>query len=517
MMYNKIEAKHTCTVIHNYRKGNCVKLEHFFSMWDKAYFRYYPKAIRYDQDKKELIIPRGYPLKRLEFLFNSRAFVNRSCDPYDFGLQLKLRYLPRDMVQKEAISFITGKGKYSYTAAKSQLAINLNTGAGKTYVTVVASAILGLRAIMITSSLDWIRQWKDRITEYTDTQPNEIYELVGSASIAKVLNGMVHIKDYKYILASHQTIKSYGDKYGWNKVGELFCLLRVGIKIYDEAHLDFDNICDIDFSTDTYKTLYLTATPARSDRDENVIYQASFQTVPAIDLFNDETDPRTNYLAISYTSHPTPMDVERCKNLYGFDRLAYCSYIIHKPEFYKLIRSLIELILKKGKTLIYLATNEAIMTVYVWLCHSYPELANDIGIYTTLIKDKQQKRSMLDKMIILSTTKSCGAAMDIKGLKMTIVLAEPFRSEVLARQTLGRTRDNNTDYVEIIDRGFFAMTNYYKAKYPIFQKYALSMSFSKLSDYDLDDMYYKALRLQQLRYQANNSEKKLVNFIHYDI
>ena len=45
--------------------------------------------------------------------------------------------------------------------------------------------------------------------------------------------------------------------------------------------------------------------------------------------------------------------------------------------------------------------------------------------------------------IILSTTKSCGAASDIKDLRCVINLAEPFRSEVLARQTLGRCRDEN--------------------------------------------------------------------------
>ena len=50
----------------------------------------------------------------------------------------------------------------------------------------------------------------------------------------------------------------------------------------------------------------------------------------------------------------------------------------------------------------------------------------------------------LDKRIILSTVKSCGAAVDIKGLKLTILLAEPFKSEVQTIQTFGRTRDKDT-------------------------------------------------------------------------
>ena len=501
-MYNKIEAKHTCTIIHNYHEGDCMKLERFFSIWNKVCFRYDRKAIRYNKDSHTLVIPRGYPLQRIEAMFNQNVYVNTDCDPYDTGIDIYLRYLPRDNVQKTAIKFILGEGEYSYTRGKSQLAINLNTGAGKTYVSIVSAAIMQMRAIMITSSKGWIEQWQNKIQEYTNVKEKEIYIIMGAGSIAKILNGMVKVNKIKYFLASHQTIKSYGDKYGWHKVGELFRILRVGIKIFDEAHLDYDNICDIDFSTDTYKTLYLTATPARSDKYENTIYQASFKTVPSIDLFDEEKDPHTHYKAISYTSHPTPMDIEGCRNQFGFSMHSYANYCVKKPEFYKLLRILIETAMKKdGKVLIYIGTNHAIEFVYNWIQNEYPELRDDVGIYTTLIKDNDLKEAQLEKKFILSTIKSCGAAMDIPGLELTILLAEPFRSEVLARQTLGRTRANNTTYIEIIDRGFRTLQSYYRDKLPIFEKYALDTEFIKLSDTQLNDLYYQALEKQHERHQ----------------
>lgn len=516
-MFHKIVAKHTCTIINNYMPGECIKLEHFFSLWDKAYFRYYPKAIKYDKVNKKLYIPRGYPLRQLEYYFRDNVYIDRNCDPFDEGLSFQLKYLPRDKVQRESIAFILGQGKYMYTQGKSQLAINLNTGKGKTYVTIVAAAIMGVRTIMITSSIGWINQWKERITEYTDTKKDEIYIMTGSSSIAKILNGMAPVDKYKYILASHQTIKSYGDSYGWDKVGELFKKLRVGLKIYDEAHLDFDNICDIDFSTDTWKTLYLTATPARSDKDENKIYQASFESVPSIDLFDEENDPHTHYLAISYTTHPTPKDVDKCRNQYGFNRLAYCEYAIHRPNFYKILEIIIEMILCKGKTLIYIGTNHAIEVVYNWIISMYPELMSDVGIYTTLIKDKNIKEDQLNKLIILSTVKSCGAAIDIHGLKMTVVLAEPFKSSVLARQTLGRTRDYDTDYVEIIDRGFYAMPSYYKTKLPLFKKYALSTNYYSWDDNRLDEMLRQARNLRMDRIKSRLEENNLTQHLIYPI
>ena len=88
--------------------------------------------------------------------------------------------------------------------------------------------------------------------------------------------------------------------------------------------------------------------------------------------------------------------------------------------------------------------------------------------------------------MLLSTTKSAGLGEHIEGLKMTIVLAEPFKSEILARQTLGRTRDNNTLYVELVDLGFKYCRKYYNAKLPVFNKYAQDVSDTLIDSYELN-------------------------------
>ena len=237
--------------------------------------------------------------------------------------------------------------------------------------------------------------------------------------------------------------------------------------MYDESHLNFDNIMHVDFYTNTWKTYYLTATPARSNDDENDIFKLYFKNVLGIDLFNQNEDPRTKYIAIKYNSNPSPQEIGQCKNQYGLDRNKYVDYVVKKPNFYKLLRILIDMINKvNGKVLIYIGTNAAIVTVANWILKHYPELYPEVGIFTSIIKE--DKKSQLDKRIILSTTKSAGAALDIKDLKMTIVLAEPFKSEVLARQTLGRTRNYNTLYIDIVDVGFSYCKSYYNAKKSIF-------------------------------------------------
>lgn len=138
-----------------------------------------------------------------------------------------------------------------------------------------------------------------------------------------------------------------------------------------------------------------------------------------------------------------------------------------------------------GRALFYIGTNNAILKVKQRILFYYPELINDIGIYTSISEDKQYEKT---KKYILTTTKSAGAGEDISHLKYSVVLAEPFKSEVLARQTLGRTRDNNTIYIELVDVGFRQLVSYYNSKKPIFTKYASeckNMNVDNLSIYNL--------------------------------
>ena len=145
-----------------------------------------------------------------------------------------------------------------------------------------------------------------------------------------------------------------------------------------------------------------------------------------------------------------------------------------------------EKILKsEGKWLIYVGTNEAIMKVRDWIHYHYPSMIGLVGVYTSIV-DPNIKSNQLNKKVILSTTKSAGAAMDIKGLTKTVNLAEPFKSRVLAQQTLGRTRADNTQYLDIVDLGFDQTRRFYNFKRPIFSKYATECKEIILGDNDLN-------------------------------
>ena len=472
----KIIVKNSCIMITDYHKGECTKIENIFKIYDRISFKAYEFGSYYDEDNYILYLPRidVWYLQRETGLAKSDVIIERTCDEYEYISGLELKVAPRDDFQKEALRFCTGNGEYKQNAGMPQLGLSLTTGKGKTYVSIATASYYEMKTIVITYSVGWLEQWKERIKDYTNLSDRDIYMISGSASINRILKSGKD--DHKIYLVTHSTITTFANKYGWDKITQLFLNLKVGIKIIDEAHLNFVNVSMIDFFTNTFKTYYLTATPARSSEEENNIYGLYFKNVPSINLFDEEIDPHTKYIALKFNSHPSVYDIQECKNAYGLDRNRYIDYLTKRPVFDYILYVILDLAIKAGgKCLIYIGTNSAIKYTYHWINMHFPELSGDVGIFTTLV-DKVQKEKEKDKRIILSTTKSAGAAMDIKGLKLTIVLDEPFKSHVLAQQSLGRTRDDNTYYIECVDMGFKQIIKYYNYKLPIFQKYALSCS-----------------------------------------
>ena len=492
---SKIIVHNSYIVLEDYELNACAALENFFKIYDPVTHQKYYKGVYYDKENKKFYMPRGMDIWYIENLMKTQAIVLKdSYNKFDRYNDISIKFAPRDEDQKKALRFMLGVGEYSYTQTKSQLSVNLNTGKGKTYISIGTIMQTGIKSAIITYSRSVLLQWKTRILEYTNIKPREIYELEGSGSIMRLMQkSEAEIKQIKVYLVSHGTLRSYAETCGWEKIRELFKVMRVGIKFYDEAHQNFDNMMMVDFFSDVYKTYYITATMMRSDPDENRIFQTSFKNVPGIDLFHNDSDPHTAYIAMRFNSHPEPYIISSCKGKYGLDRNKYTNYIIANETFLKMAMIVLSLALKMAKNdgekiLIYIGTNEAITSFYSWIVENFPDQKYNIGIYSSAVS-ADDKEAALRQKIILTTTKSAGAAVDIKGLKVTIVLAEPFKSEVIARQSLGRTRDPNTFYIDVVDKGFYYCNKYFLEKKKVFQTYALSTEIIDLSDDDINNRY----------------------------
>lgn len=477
---HKLVLHNSSLVINNCRFEDFPTLTRSFGVWDAVRHNIDYIGLYYDKDNKRLHLPRGIDVdyvKRkvsstMDEDFTSTVVHNNK---YSYvSKPIRMRYLPRDDVQKEALKFILCKDKYALNANKSQFSINLVTGKGKTYISAAAISYLGIRTMIITSQSGILDQWKQRLMEYSDIEESEIVKIEGSPMIARILSGTTKLGNKSVYLCTHSTLHSYGTQHGWDKINELFKVLGIGMKMFDEAHQNFHNMALIDFAAcDVWRTYYITATPSRSDRKEDQIYKLYMKNVPDISLFDPDVDNHTNYIAIKYNSYPKPTDITACKtSVYGLSNPPYIDYLMRNERFWIMFDYIFSLIYKAGgRALFYIGTNAGILKVKERILFNYPELVNDVGVYSSISEDKQYQKT---KKYILTTTKSAGAGEDIAHLKYSVVLAEPFKSEVLARQTLGRTRDSNTTYIELVDVGFKQIVSYYYAKKPIFTKYAMS-------------------------------------------
>lgn len=515
---SKVEQRHTCIVIHNYIRGDEEYFERYFQVYNRGRFCFEDVAMYLDDKTNTLYIPAGVQEWIIYKYFGTDIFCKVKPDSYEQVKQIKLKTSPRDNAQKEALSFCIGGEKYLENANAKQLFLNLNTGKGKTYVMVATSAYFSVKTAIIMCSLDWIKQWKEKILEYTNTKEDEIYIISGLASIAKLFKGFKDHNKIKYYLMSHDTLRIYGDKYGWRKIRKLFQYLKIGIKVYDEAHLYPINIFKIDYFTDVWKTYYLTATPMLSDPFRNIVFQRAYATVPKINLFDENIDPHTDYLPVLFNSHPSPVDLMDCQTRYGFSIIWYANYLVEKPVYYYVLYIILDWAMERlspeGKILIYIGTNRGIQLTYNWLRYVYPFYS--IGLFSSLVA-KEEKRNQLDNKIILSTSKSAGAAVDISNLEITIDIADPAKSQVVIRQKLGRTRNWYTTFIDTVDVGFPQLKSYYEQKQPIFKKYAARMLAPVvLSDKNIRERLHKISQKQEASWyymQQRQNLKPVMNIL----
>lgn len=487
MQDNRIKVTNTAIIIDNYELHESEQLEHPFQIYDPVYHRMNYLGFYYDKENKRIYLPGGLDLWWVRKAVNEKYYTRIDPYPYKKISNIRMKYKPRDNEQLETLKFTAGLEEYDGNQYAPQLSINLSTGKGKTYCSIATIAFYQIKSIIITGSNSLLTQWEQNIIEYTNLNSSDIFRINGSDICNMILNGSSNkAENASIFLCSHGTLRSFGDRYGWDKVGELFKKLGIGMKFYDECHTNYDNMLMIDFFTNIFKTFYVTATPGRSDWKENHIFQISLKNVPNIDLFDENKDPHTSYIALKWNSNPTAMDISKCRStMYGLDRNKYMEYLTKKPEFYELLRVIMDLVIKcKGRALLYIGTNDGILRVYYWICQNYPEFIGDIGIFTSLVS-KEDKMKEKKKRLLLSTTKSAGLGEHIEGLKLTVVLAEPFKSDIVFRQTLGRTRDPNTIYIETVDLGFKYTKKYYYAKLPSANKYAKDVSDMTMDKYEL--------------------------------
>lgn len=475
-----IIIKHTSIIIKNYTLGQCPQLERALSLWSLKAHKYTDIAYTYDEDKHELLIPRGINIQYLESILHDTAEIEYTPDPYD-TVFINLKTPPRNDVQRKAISFLIGEGDYKYTLKYSQLLVQLNPGAGKTYIAIAALSFIKTNTFIMSHREVINTQWRDRFNEFTNLTDDKICDIKGSKVIMKLMNTPYSKLKYKVYICNRSTINSFGKKYGWDKVSELFKHLKIGLKIIDEAHRAFMNTLMLDRYTNTKKTIYLTATFDRSDDRESKLFSQCFASVTK---FISETLGKSDnvvYLAVEYDSKPSVDKEAYVQTYYGFSKTRYCEYMIESESFYKAIDYIMEKVMNmSGKILILLSKTEAVDTLTEYIKAKYPN--KNVARYHSKVIDVE-KSNATNSDIICSTPQSLGEGSDIKNIRI-LIMTEPYASKIMIDQVPGRLReygeDKNSLYIELVDVGFKKVYRLYKSRLKVFKT-----KFKKILKYNL--------------------------------
>ena len=447
----KLVSKFTHIEVSPYEKGEEPHLEKSLEVYD--WISHKVKLYCYDIQENVLYVPRSTSISMLQCMFHTKNYRDDSMfDIAKIGFQLKVK--PRDDKQFKAIRFLSGVREYSKISYSSRLNLELDTGVGKTYCTIASIWHFKQRTAIILHLNRLVKQWKERIIQYTDISEKEIYVIKGRASINKILRKKQNVKNYKIFLISHRTISSYAENEGWEKVQKLFEILQIGIKVYDEAHLEFKNIIKVDLHTNVRKTFYLTATAGRSDKGENILYRKVLGSAPTLSIKIPQEERNTIALIIKINTLINKIMENSLTTMRGLNSVKYLRYLFSekgKPELFRAITIALNTVEDfDGQFVILVGLRENANIMKDFIEENFDKYKDNVGIVDSDIKMEDQEVEE-KKKIIVTTFKSFGTGLDLSNI-ISIIMVEPYSSDIIARQLIGRLRNKKGVYIEIFDK-----------------------------------------------------------------
>lgn len=471
-----IYAYNTHYKIFNYDMGDCKGLENALSTWDPVYFKrtYY---CHYDEKNRILYVPGAFDETKLRELTGKLVMGDRKETTYD-KIYFTMKCQPRDAVQKESIRFLLGKNEYDFTRTASQLVLALIGGGGKTYCSSAAMSVLEMKTLIVCHTSDLIKQWIERLSEYTNIPDSSIVKLSSTEQLMEYVNPSPKTirrqkKEYVYIL-SHSLIHNFITKEGFVTTNTLFNNMGIGLKIIDEFHRNFSNTLLIDYATNVKKTFYLSATPGRTDRVEDMVFQMAFDRAYKFRREAEDFGREANTIAIYdiFDTHAIHIDVAKMFVAKKFNIYKYIQYELDNGKVLSRIifwlKWLYDGKVSDGTIYIVSPTKESCGIINKIVNASFPDkkcCAHFSG---------NKVDNLDDYDIVCGTVKMLGTGTDISNLKAMIV-SEPVGSAVNADQLIHRLmrgKNNGTTYsIDLIDKSVPNVYNMYLRRKKIYTKF----------------------------------------------
>ena len=415
-----------------------------------------------------LAIPRWYPKSLLDKHFPAHRTLDEapSGPPPDPPGPIPLLAKPRDGTQREVVDYLAGEGAWRRLADEPQRVLAMQTGRGKTWAALAHMCRTGQRTIVFLHKKSLIANpWIKDAREFAGLGEDDVAVLSGRESVARWVDGGEDPKTRRLFLCVIRTPSNM------LRTPEDTALLRrffkrasFGLKIYDETHLEYRAIQMLDFEFNAWRTLYLSATPARTDRSAQRLYAMTLP--PKSKWFGLETrnrDARYHNVVFELVSPG-----EECPEKNGPADLAfYNRWIAERFDLYwPAVRKWTDLISRTGaKAAVVCGTLDLVDEMVRRLSARHG--AERVGEFTGRITDPEEKAVMLRRDFVVATLKALDAGDD--SALGAVVNLQPMSSRVAIPQLVGRIRkrDNSPHlFVEIMDREFGWIARQHATKMP---------------------------------------------------
>lgn len=326
---------------------------------------------------------------------------------------------------------------------------NAPTGSGKSLMSMWAAMVIAKRTVMVVPA-KYITEgkWIGDITKTLNVPREKLCVVKGSKAMRTIIDlGLAGEMEYDFIIISATTMYNFYKAYeegrmeeeGYNcNPDELYTVIGAGLRIIDEVHENFH----LNYMQDLYghvaKTIYMSATLVSDNSFINSMLEVAY---PVGERITPEYDGK--YIActaLTYRCNKVELLPHKRRKMYS-QMLFEASILKKKFRSEAYAEMIYEIIVNE-----YISIREPGQKMMI-----FADTIEMCTFLTTVIKPRLEElvvnrfvgedpdEYLYESDVVITTPKSAGTAVDIKGLKVTL-LTSAIGSRQLNAQILGRLR-----------------------------------------------------------------------------
>lgn len=388
----------------------------------------------------------------------------------------------RSVHQSDICAYLTGTGTHSHLINGMPRMVVAGTAVGKSYCTIRAWAHRGDVLMAMFAQNSHLMNFKEEILKFTDTMESEILVIGEKTNLAKVTKNLSEIGKYKVILCIHRTAtNSIQNVLDNNSVSapsdfaNMVLAAGVGTFVIDEAHLEYQSVVLLGLLLNVDQTIYLTATPKRTDWMEDRVLASM---LPHDDAIVIAVENRLVATQVSYSTHASAVDVKMSTNARGyFDVPFYFDYLMREDKWVFIEEILTHIITKNSQTegagsigIVVSGKLEFLDHVIERMKEIFPD--RSVGNFSSRVKAGPTRMAELEKDIVVTTEKSFGGSVNPERMSHMVFLAA-IASPVWIEQVAGRLRGLNglpCEFIDLCDTSFPSVLEHSKRRFTTLRK-----------------------------------------------